>query len=137
MPVIVEPHYDITALETDLTRVYADFPGRDASQCIQTIRTALANGAVYYSGEFNNKSVAGALVDGPAENRRIQLVAVRTATRNRGVAIRLIDEIARLEQLTGAQMLCITASDAARPVLMRLGFVADPQQPERLRRSLP
>lgn len=137
MPVIVEPRYDIAALETDLAHVYADFPGRDAGQCVQAVRAALGGDGVYYCGEFNGKPVAGALVDGPADERRIQLVAVRTVTRNRGVAVRLIDEIARLERLTGARTLCINASDTARPVLMRLGFAEDPRRPGLLLRTLP
>lgn len=137
MPVNVEPRYDIAALEADLGRVYADFPGRDADACVQQIRASLGSGGVYYSGDFNGKPVAGALVSGPASERRIQLVAVRAATRNRGVALRLLDEIARLEQLTGARVLLITADVAAISVLMRLGFAPDPQQPGQLRRPLP
>lgn len=137
MPVIVEPRYDIASLEADLARVYADFPGRDAAGCVQLIRETLAgDGGVFYSGDFNGKPVAGALVSGPADARRIQLVAVRAATRNRGVALRLLDEIARLEQLTGARELLIRADGNAAGVLTRLGFVPDPQQPGQLRRPL-
>lgn len=136
MPVIVEPRYDIADLESDLIRVYADFPGRTADDCVRTIREGLATGGVFYSGDFNGKPVAGALVSGPTDARRIQLVTVRPATRNRGVALRLIDEIARLEKLTGAQVLVITATGEAAAVLTRLGFAADPRQDGRLQRPL-
>lgn len=136
MPVIVEPRYDIAALEADLARVYADFPGRGADDCVRAIRDSLAGGGVFYSGEFNGKPVAGAVVSGPADARRIQLVAVRAATRNRGVAVRLIDEIARLEKLTGAHELVIAAGANEAAVLKRLGFVPDPRQHGQLRRPL-
>lgn len=137
MPVIVEPRYDIAALASGLAQVYADFPGRSAADCVQSIHDNLAAGGVFYTGEFNGKPVAGAVVNGPADARRIQLVAVRAATRNRGVAVRLLDEIARLEQLTGAQALVIVpAGPDAVPVLSRLGFVPDPLQPDQLRRRL-
>ncbi|MFZ5724444.1 MAG: acetyl-CoA sensor PanZ family protein [Pseudomonadota bacterium] len=136
MPVIVEPRYDIAALETDLLRVYADFPGRSAADCIGAIGASLAGGGVFYLGEFNGKAVAGAVVSGPNDARRIQLVTVRPATRGRGVALRLIDEIARLEKLTGAQVLVIAASGNTADVLSRLGFAADPRQDGQLRRPL-
>ncbi|MFZ5757366.1 MAG: acetyl-CoA sensor PanZ family protein [Pseudomonadota bacterium] len=137
MPVIVEPRYDIAALEADLGRVYADFPGRSAADCVRAIQDSLRSGGVFYLGEFNGKPVAGALVSGPADTRRIQLVAVRPATRNRGVSVRLIDEIARLEHLTGAQVLVIApGGEQAANVLSRLGFVPDPRQPDLLQRPL-
>ena len=122
MPVIVEPRYDVADLETDLLRVYEDFPGRTAPECLDAIRTALRSGGVFYTGTFNGKQVAGALVSGPADARQVSLVAVRAATRRRGVAVRLVDEVARLEQLTGARELLIEADGDAERVLMRSGF---------------
>lgn len=137
MPVIVQPRYDIADLEAGLGQVYADFPGRPAADCLATIRQGLTGDGVFYLGEFNGKPVAGALVSGPADARRIQLVAVRAATRGRGVAQRLVDEIARLEARTGARALLIAATGAAVPPLLRLGFGPDPAQDGQLRRALP
>lgn len=134
MPVIVEPRYDVADLETDLARVYADFPGRGPEECLAAIRAALREGGVFYTGTFNGKQVAGAVVSGPADARRIQLVAVRAATRGRGVAVRLVDEIGRLEKLTGARELTISADGEAAGVLTRLGFV--PVSPGLLRKTL-
>ncbi len=134
MPVIVEPRYDVADLETDLARVYADFPGRSPEDCLAAIRATLRDGGVFYTGTFNGKQVAGAVVSGPADARRIQLVAVRAATRGRGVAVRLIDEIGRLEKLTGARELTIAAEGEAVPVLTRLGFA--PVSPGLLRKQL-
>ena len=134
MPVIVEPRYDVAYLETDLARVYADFPGRTPQECLATIRDTLRAGGVFYIGTFNGKQVAGALVSGPADARRIALVAVRAATRRRGVGLRLIDEISRLEKLTGSRELTISASDEAAAALTPLGFA--PAQPGELRKPL-
>lgn len=134
MPVIVEPRYDVADLETDLARVYADFPGRSPEDCLAAIRATLRDGGVFYTGTFNGKQVAGAVVSGPADARRIQLVAVRAATRGRGVAVRLIDEIGRLEKLTGARELTIAAEGEAVTVLTRLGFA--PVSPGLLRKPL-
>lgn len=134
MPVIVEPRYDVADLEADLARVYADFPGRTPQECLATIRDTLRTGGVFYIGTFNGKQVAGALVSGPADARRIALVAVRAATRRRGVGLRLIDEVSRLEKLTGSRELTISAGDQAAAALTPLGFV--PSQPGELRKPL-
>ncbi len=124
MPVIVEPRYDVADLEADLAHVYADFPGRTPQQCLTTIRDALRAGGVFYAAAFNGRQVAGALVSGPTDARRIALVAVRAVTRNRGVGLRLIDEISRLEKLTGGRELVITATPDAVAALTALGFTA-------------
>lgn len=135
MPVIVEPRYDIADIEADLARVYADYPVGDiagtgvagadepgADLCIEAIRSALARDGVFYVGIFNGKPVAGALVAGPVDARRIGLIAVRAITRGRGVALRLVDEIARLEQLAGSRRLLVRAGADTGTVLTRLGF---------------
>jgi GNAT superfamily N-acetyltransferase len=124
MPVIVEPRYDIAEMAPDLARVYADFPGNNADTCLATIRDALTGDGVFYAGIFNGKPVGGALVTGPADARRIRLIAVRAATRGRGVSLRLIDEIGRLEYMTGARALEVQAGESAAAVLARLGFAA-------------
>lgn len=131
MPVIVEPRYDIADLEPDLARVYADFPGRDAAACVADIRSALAADGVFYAGVFNGRTVAGVLVSGPADSRRLQLVAVRAATRGRGVALRLVDEVARLEAATGGRRLLVTGGPETGAVLTRLGFAPVPGGYER------
>lgn len=126
MPVIVEPRYDIAEIAADLSRVYADFPGSSADDCLAAIRSALRGDGVFYAGFFNGKPVAGALVSGPADARRIRLIAVRAATRRRGISLRLVDEIGRLEYMTGARTLEVQAGPGAADVLSRLGFVATP-----------
>lgn len=124
MPVIVEPRYDIADIEADLRRVYEDFPGATADDCLASIADGLANGGVFYAGIFNGRPIAGALVRGPADARRISLIAVRALTRGRGVAQRLLDEIARLEGRTGGRALQIATNRQDTAVLSRLGFVA-------------
>lgn len=126
MPVIVEPRYDIADIEADLARVYADFPGRPPAACLDAIRSALTGDGVYYAGFFNGRAVAGALVTGAPDARHIRLIAVRAATRGRGVALRLVDEIARLEQSTGGRSLAVDAGSEAAAVLRRLGFAPGP-----------
>lgn len=135
MPVIVEPRYDIAAMAPDLARVYADFPGSSASDCVAAIADALTRDGVFYAGIFNGKPVAGALVTGPADARRIRLIAVRAATRRRGVSLRLVDEIGRLEHMTGASALEVQAGEQAAAVLQRLGFA--PISEGLLRKPLP
>lgn len=134
MPVIVEPRYDIADMAPDLARVYTDFPGSTADACLTTIREALTHDGVFYAGMFNGKPVAGALVTGPGDARRIRLIAVRAATRQRGISLRLVDEIGRLEHLTGASALEVQAVENAAAVLTRLGFV--PVQDGLLRKPL-
>lgn len=134
MPVIVEPRYDIAGMAPDLARVYADFPGRSPDECLADIRAALAGDGVFYAGIFNGKPVAGALVTGPADARRIRLIAVRAATRQRGISLRLVDEIGRLEHRTGASALEVQAGEDAAVVLNRLGFA--PAGDGLLRKSL-
>lgn len=124
MPVIVEPRYDIADIEADLRRVYEDFPGATADDCLARIRDALANREVFYAGIFNGRPIAGALVSGPADARRISLIAVRALTRGRGVAQRLVDEIARLEQGTGGRALLVATDRDDTAALNHLGFVA-------------
>lgn len=126
MPVIVEPRYDIADLEADLARLYADFPGRPVAECVATVRQALAGGGVFYAGIFNGKAVAGALVCGAPDAREISQIAVRAATRGRGVAQRLVDEIARLELATGGQALTVRDPGVAAAALTQLGFVPGP-----------
>jgi hypothetical protein len=135
MPVVVEPRYDIAAMAPDLARVYADFPGSNADACVASIAQALTGDGVFYAGIFNGKPVAGALVTGPADARRIRLIAVRAATRQRGVSLRLVDEIGRLEHMTGARALEVQAGEQAALVLQRLGFV--PSGEGLLRKLLP
>jgi len=135
MPVVVEPRYDIAAMAPDLARVYADFPGSSADACVAGIAEALARDGVFYAGIFNGKPVAGALVTGPADARRIRLIAVREATRRRGVSLRLVEEIGRLEYLTGARALEVQAAGQAALVLQRLGF--SPAGDGLLRKPLP
>lgn len=134
MPVNVEPRYDIADIGDDLARVYADFPGLGADGCLGEIRESLAGDGVFYAGWFNGKAVAGALVSGPSDARRIRMIAVRPVTRGRGVSLRLVDEIGRLEHLAGASALEVSPAEAARPVLTRLGFA--PSGEGRMRKPL-
>lgn len=137
MPVIVEALYDVAEIAGDLERLYADFPGRDAAACQAEIREGLASGAVFYAGTFNGRRVAGALVDGPAAARRIRLLAVRAATRRRGVAHHLLEEIARLERLAGSTALDIEAAvPGAIALLRRSGFAPRPDRSGLLRLPL-
>lgn len=153
MPVVVKSHHSVAELAAgstaDLLRVYADFPGISPQACLATITAALGAGAVFHAGTFNGKHVAGALVSGPVEARRLTLLAVHGATRQRGIGQRLIDEISRMEKTAGAHELSVSVTDlpvgspmqeqvqeqVAR-LLTRSGFVPIPDQPGQWRKLL-
>lgn len=130
MPVIAEPRHDVADIEDALARVYADFPGLPAAECLRAIHAALGAGAVFYGGQFNGKWVAGALVQGEPGRRRLAFLAVHPATRRRGVARRLLAEVARLEARTGSTALEARAVDATSEALLRsAGFQPFPPGP--------
>lgn len=141
MPVIVTPHTDIAAITTDLLQVYADFPGHTAPACLAAINTALLAGGLFYAGLFNGRQVAGALVTGLAEQRHLSLIAVRTATRQRGVGSHLLNEISRLERAAGTSMLAVHANTMPNTVqiarlLKHTGFAPIPDQATLLGKTL-
>ncbi len=149
MPVIVKSHHSVAELvagsTADLLRVYADFPGVSPAACLAAITAALGDGAVFYAGTFNGKRVAGALVSGPVGARRLSLLAVHGATRQRGIGQRLIDEISRMEKTAGGRELTAGTMDVpigspmqeqTAHLLTQAGFVPMPNQPGRWRKLL-
>ncbi len=129
MPVAVEvvsPPLSL-ALEHDLARIYANYPGfASAEAAMEVLRDALAAGDTLYTGLFNAHHIAAVLVRGEGEVRHMRYLCVHGATRRRGVAERLVDEMRRLEMGRGTQWLEADfdlAQEGVPEVLLALGFI--------------
>ncbi len=102
MPVeIQEFHKNLPeSVAIQLVGVYVDSPEVvQAEQVLEQIRQGLAAGDRYYAGYFNGHYICGVLIHDEVDHRSMRFLAVHPATRGRGVAERLVDEVRRLETL--------------------------------------
>ncbi|AYC34674.1 GNAT family N-acetyltransferase [Pseudomonas cavernae] len=104
MPVFVEVVSAPTAQDhSDLAKIYADAPAwllvpyADAAALIQA---GLDNGTLV-AGRFNDRLLGAALLERGAAHWQLSHLCVRKATRQRGVARRLLDEAQRLATEAG------------------------------------
>lgn len=104
MPVLVEEINEPSSQDlTDLNKVYQDAPewllapfaSRD-----ELISTALANRQLM-AGRFNDRLLAAAIVEKGEAAWQLSHLCVRTVTRKRGVARRLLAEVQRLAHEAG------------------------------------
>lgn len=104
MPVLVEEINEPSSQDlTDLSKVYQDAPewllapfaSRD-----ELISSALANRQLM-AGRFNDRLLAAAIVEKGEAAWQLSHLCVRTVTRKRGVARRLLAEVQRLAQEAG------------------------------------
>lgn len=104
MPVLVEEINEPSSQDlTDLNKVYQDAPewllapfaSRD-----ELISSALANRQLM-AGRFNDRLLAAAIVEKGEAAWQLSHLCVRTVTRKRGVARRLLAEVQRLAQEAG------------------------------------
>lgn len=129
MPVAVEVASSplSPALENDLARIYADYPGfASAAAAMGVLRDAVATGDTLYTGLFNAHHIAAVLVRGEGEVRHMRYLCVHGATRGRGVAERLVAEMRRLEMARGTQWLEADfdlAQEGVPDMLLALGFI--------------
>ncbi len=131
MPVEVEVYQKELppAIAEDLRRIYIDTPGyADAQTVLADLQKRLSErGDRYYAGRFNGHWICGALVGDQGEDRVMRYLAVHPATRGRGVAERLVEEIRQQELERGAGYLVtgFPVDDAALAAILRaMGFIA-------------
>lgn len=85
-------------IAADLEKVYADSPEfASAAAATQVLADAVSDGDTLYVGVFNGHYIAAVLVRGESETRHMRYLCVHQATRGRGVAERLVEEVRRLE----------------------------------------
>jgi len=129
MPVAVEiaasPLTD--ALAAELLRVYVDYPAfTSAEAALAVLEEAVAAGDTLYTGVFNNRHIAAALVRGAGETRHMRYLSVHAATRGRGVAERLVAEVRRLEAERGTAWLEAEFDltlEGVPEMLLAMGFI--------------
>lgn len=129
MPVAVEvaasPLDELLAAE--LLRVYADYPSfASAEAALAVLKEAVAAGDTLYTGLFNSRHIAAALVRGDGETRHMRYLSVHAATRGRGVAERLVAEVRRLEAARGTRWLEAEFDltlDGVPGMLLAMGFI--------------
>ncbi|MCC2639536.1 MAG: hypothetical protein K0Q68_3255 [Moraxellaceae bacterium] len=129
MPVAVEiataPLSDDTAAE--LARIFEgtpDFASPEAA--VAVLRDAVASGDTLYTGVFNKRRIAAVLVRGEGETRHLRYLTVHPATRGRGVAERLVNEVRRLEAERGTRWLEVDfdlSREGVPDLLLALGFI--------------
>lgn len=86
-------------IAADLEKVYADSPEfSSGAAAIKVLGDALSDGDTLYLGVFNGHYIAAVLVRGDTDTRHMRYLCVHQATRGRGVAERLVEEVRRLEQ---------------------------------------
>ena len=129
MPVLVERHTAPldAALITELGRLYQDSPDFSSAASAQAVlHDAVETGDVLYAGLFNGKHIAAALIRGTGPTRHLHYLAVHPATRQRGVAGRLVDEIRRTEAAQGAEWIEAdfdTSQEGIPEMLLSMGFI--------------
>lgn len=129
MPVVVESvrQQMPEALEAQLLRIYADSPDFESPEAaMATLKGALSEGAVLYTGIFNQRYIAAVLASGTGETRQLRYLCVHPATRGRGVAERLMNETRRLESEAGTAWLEADfnlAQEGIPDMLLALGFI--------------
>jgi GNAT superfamily N-acetyltransferase len=129
MPVAVEiasaPLPEDTAAE--LARIFEgspDFASPEAA--VAVMRDAVASGDTLYTGVFNNRHIAAVLVRGEGDTRHLRYLTVHPATRGRGVAERLVNEVRRLEAERGTRWLEARfdlTREGVPDLLLALGFI--------------
>ncbi|GLK90051.1 acetyl-CoA sensor PanZ family protein [Pseudomonas turukhanskensis] len=107
MPVLVEEIFEPSSQDSsDLQKIYHDAPDwliapftdRDA-----LIKTAIAKRQLL-AGRFNDRLLAAAIIEKGENHWRLSHLCVRTVTRKRGVARRLVAEAQRLANEAGKRL---------------------------------
>ncbi len=115
-------------VQEQLHKVYIDMPAsKDADDVIANVERALQAGGRYYAGLFNGRWICGVLVSGDQQERSMSYLAVHPATRGRGVAERLVDEVRALEGQRGPGYLNTTFDCADADLVSifeAIGFIA-------------
>ncbi|MCO7553342.1 acetyl-CoA sensor PanZ family protein [Metapseudomonas otitidis] len=131
MPVIVERPTQLSEQDrTDLGRIYADAPAwllppyADAGDLVAQ---GLAEGLLL-TGRFNDRLLGAALLRCELDAWRLSHLCVRSVTRRRGVARRLLDEATRLAREAGCELRLQGPQDhlEAQALAARLHLPLDP-----------
>ena len=129
MPVLVERATAPLdqALVDELARIYTDSPDFASPQAAQAVlMDAVAAGDVLYAAVFNGRHIAAVLVRGQGATRHLRYLNVHPATRGRGVAARLVEEVRRLEAEKGAEWLEAdfdVTREGIPEMLLAMGFI--------------
>lgn len=131
MPVIVERPTHLSEQDrTDLGRIYADAPTwllPPYADATELVAQGLANGQLL-TGRFNDRLLGAALLHGGSDAWRLSHLCVRSITRHRGVARRLLDEATRLAREAGCELRLQGPHDhlQAQALAARLRLPLDP-----------
>jgi len=125
-------------IAADLGKVYADSPEfSSAAAGVRVLADALSDGDTLYLGVFNGHYIAAVLVRGETETRHMRYLCVHQATRGRGVAERLVEEVRRLELEHSTRWLEADfdlTQEGVPEMLLAMGFI--PHGPQGNYRSL-
>ncbi len=129
MPVDVHVYTDHLSeqIAGQLLKIYVDMPEHEKpGEILQSIAAGLCGGDRYYAGYFNGRYICGVLIHDEGEFRSMRYLAVHPATRGRGVAERLVDEV-RLKETERTHGLLVTAFDTSDPelvsIFLAMGFL--------------
>lgn len=91
-------------LRDQVARVYETSPEfADGQDAVEKLDSALAEGDLLYTAEFNDKVIAAIWSRGAADTRILQFIVVHPANRGRGVAEQLVEHVCNAESAKGAQ----------------------------------
>ncbi|MEC7118375.1 MAG: GNAT family N-acetyltransferase [Pseudomonadota bacterium] len=105
MPISVHAYQSLDNPEhrAQVARVYETSPEfADGEDAVQKLDTALAEGDVLYTAEFNDKVIGAIWSRGTGEERLLQFIVVHPANRGRGVAEQLVEQACLTEEKKGA-----------------------------------
>ena len=119
-------------IAADLEKVYADSPEFvSAAAAVQVLADAITDGDTLYVGVFNGHYIASVLVRGETDTRYLRYLCVHHATRGRGVADRLVEEVRRLELERKTRWLEADfdlTQEGVPEMLLAMGFIPHGQQ---------
>ena len=106
MPITVHAYSELNdeSLRSQLSRLYETSPEfGDGDDAVQQLETAMQQGSLIYTAEFNQKIIGAVWVSGQDDTRLVHYVVVHPSNRGRGVAERLIEGVCDAEEQKGAK----------------------------------
>lgn len=106
MPITVHAYSELNdeSLRTQLSRLYETSPEfGDGDDAVQQLETAMQQGSLIYTAEFNQKIIGAVWVSGQDDTRLVHYVVVHPSNRGRGVAERLIEGVCEAEEQKGVK----------------------------------
>ncbi|WP_026472301.1 GNAT family N-acetyltransferase [Alkanindiges illinoisensis] len=106
MPITVHAYSELNDenLRSQLSRLYETSPEfGDGDDAVQQLETAMQQGSLIYTAEFNQKIIGAVWVSGQDDTRLVHYVVVHPSNRGRGVAERLIEGVCDTEEQKGVK----------------------------------